>query len=468
MKKITLFKNLLIASCFIVGHSSAQSVSFTNASGSPVSCSSNPRGIVSADFNGDGKIDYAVGTATSNQVYIYLGQGNGTFVNAPGSPMTVGNGPIHISVADLNGDSKPDLIIPFYSDGTVGVYLGTGNGSFTMSGTALPAGNNPYFSAIADFNNDGKLDFAEVNQGTADVYVYLGNGSGSFTVTPSSPITVGSSPYCVVSTDFNGDGKADLAVVDAGTNAVEILLGNGNGTFTAATGSPIHVGPTPRLACISDFNGDGKKDLAVTNFGSSNLTILLGNGNGTFNSSSTPTGNAPYEVVPADINFDGKMDVMVSNALDNTVSVLFGDGAGGFTQATGSPVSTSPGTDPQSMCLAAFTGSHEIDIAVANYATSNVSILVEGTPFGIQESTITHSISLFPNPSNGTFTLQVSQLGVSLKLKICSALGKELKSVNITTLLTDISLNEVSAGVYFYKLMDGNQSVGSSKLVIEK
>ena len=132
--------------------------------------------------------------------------------------------------------------------------------------------------AVGDFNGDGKADLAVANYGSDNVSVLLGNGNGTFQAAVN--YAAGTSPHSVAVGDFNGDGKADLAVANYGSNNVSVLLGNGNGTFQAAVNYA--AGTSPCSVAVGDFNGDGKADLAVANYGSNNVSVLLGNGNGTF------------------------------------------------------------------------------------------------------------------------------------------------------------------------------------------
>jgi hypothetical protein len=153
--------------------------------------------------------------------------------------------------------------------------------------------------------------------------VNLGNGDGTFTNANGSPISLGKNLYAIVTADFNGDGKLDLAVTDFGGNTVFILLGNGDGTFGTAT--PITVGNAPYSIIAGDFNNDGKLDLAVANEGDNTVTLLLGNGDGTFTqppASPYSVGGVPFQVVAADFNADGKLDLaVVLGAIGNTGSV---------------------------------------------------------------------------------------------------------------------------------------------------
>jgi hypothetical protein len=139
--------------------------------------------------------------------------------------------------------------------------------------------------SVGDFNGDGNQDLAVANEYSNSVSVLLGNGSGGFTAATGSPYSTGSYPVSLAVGDFNGDGIQDLAVANEYSNSISVLLGNGSGGFTAATGSPFSVGSDPLSVAVGDFNGDGIQDLAVANVYGYNVTILLGNGSGGFTAS---------------------------------------------------------------------------------------------------------------------------------------------------------------------------------------
>ena len=192
---------------------------------------------------------------------------------------------------------------------------------------------------IADFNGDGIPDLAVTNYTSQTVSILLGNGDGTFTL-KSSP-AVGSEPYVgIVTADFNGDGITDLAVPNYNGNSVSILLGNGDGTFAA--GTTISTGGTylyPQYIFTGDFNGDGKPDLAVlavTNTGVPGLEIFLGNGNATFNLTSTITGPAAMAAPSiGDFNGDGVVDFAVEvgatgNLAPWSLRYYLGNGDGTF------------------------------------------------------------------------------------------------------------------------------------------
>ena len=244
-----------------------------------------PVSVAVGDFNRDGIPDLAVANGNDNTLTVLLGKGDGTFTTQAVSPAT-GVAPACIVVGDFNGDGIPDLAVSYLGNGPGGItiLLGKGDGTFTTVAASPATGYAPYSIAVGDFNGDGIPDLAAANFESRTVTVLLGNGDGTFKAA-ASPATSGD-PESIAVGDFNGDGKADLAVPNSFDNTVTILLGNGDGTFTTAA-SPI-TGDQPVCVVVGDFNGDGKADLAVANYNNgsyldpSTLTILLGNGDGTF------------------------------------------------------------------------------------------------------------------------------------------------------------------------------------------
>jgi sugar lactone lactonase YvrE len=281
------------------------------------------RFVLVADLNGDGIPDLVV-----NNV-VYLGNANGTYTAL--SPLSVtGSGPM--VVADLNGDGIPDLVLAMYASSTVSILLGNGDGTFAAPLVAnLPPNVTDVSQFLtADFNGDGITDLAVVDTYDSALAILLGNGDGTFTIGTNPPFLV--DPSSVATGDFNGDGKADLAVADSHSDAIAILLGNGDGTFTAAS-STAHSGTQDAQVAAADFNGDGKLDLAVAAGGNSgtaeSVTILTGNGDGTFNSSTnqSPTTSSVTWIQVADFNQDGAPDVVVADSTGSATVFLNGGGS---------------------------------------------------------------------------------------------------------------------------------------------
>ncbi|MCU1302954.1 MAG: hypothetical protein JWQ87_3238 [Candidatus Sulfotelmatobacter sp.] len=386
-----------------------------------------PIAIVTADVNGDGKLDLLVASEGSNTVALFLGQGDGTFVSSKcsssglcfigggpaalavgnfkgrlkevdlvvvnsadntvsvllgngvnfGIPKTysVGRSPTSVAVADLNGDGFQDLVVTNGADNTVSVLLGNGKGDF-IAKTPPATGISPVSVAIADFNGDHIPDLAVANSAGNSVSILLGAGSGKFQ--PATNINAGSYPQSVAVGDFNGDGHVDLAVADGSGNGVTTLLGNGDGTFMS--GVQYASGAKTVSATVADVNGDKKQDLIVVNADllPGQITVLLGNGDGTFQSGlnygSTKrlTITNPQGITSADFNCDGKPDLAVANAGNNTVGLLFGNGDGTFRAG----LSLGAGHPPVAIVTADFNHDGFADLATVNPASGDVTVLL--------------------------------------------------------------------------------------------
>ena len=194
---------------------------------------------------------------------------------------------------------------------------------------------------------------------------------GAVDFEPAVNFAVGVTPRSVAVADFNGDGKLDLATANSGGDNVSVLLGNGNGTFGVAT--HFTVGKDPRSVAVADFNGDGKLDLVTANLFYSHLSVLLGNGNGTFGAVTYYLiGGGPNSVAVADFNGDGKLDLVTANLTGPNVGVLLGLGNGTFGAATYFPV----GRSPEWLTVGDFNGDGKLDLATANVNINSVSVLL--------------------------------------------------------------------------------------------
>jgi len=330
---------------------------------------STPVSAATGDFNGDSKLDLAVGNQYGNAVSVLLGDGLGDFTLAS-SPVT-DESPTSLAVGDFNGDGNLDLVVGNSGGvgnlGSVSVLLGDGTGNFTSYPATLVANQA---LAVGDLNGDGKLDLAVANGQNATIFILLGDGTGNFTI--ASSLTVGTIGPTAVG-DFNRDGNLDLAISSFDTGAVFILLGDGGGGFTLSSSVSTGVGPSSIAA--GDFNGDSKLDLAVANSCGSDpacgvsstgsVSILLGDGSGNFTLASSPAaGLWPKSVVAGDLNGDGKLDLAVADFYGNTVTILLGDGAGNFVLAS----SPSAGRYPSSVVVGDFNGDGKVDAAATKLA----------------------------------------------------------------------------------------------------
>jgi hypothetical protein len=329
--------------------------------------------ITYADFNNDGKLDFAVKHYNDQTIYLLLGNGLGVFGAAiPAYSGSAADGRCLIS-GDFNEDGNADLALTGYtSTGPVNILFGDGTGNFPTTNN-FAVGDHPFYICSADFNGDGHIDLATANSGSSNVSILLGSGTGNFSM--HNDFSVGSAPVSITSGDFNGDAKADLAVVNnnsGGPDSVWVLLGDGAGNF--GTAANYLAGSGPYSVCSKDFNGDGFMDIAVANTNSTNVSVLLSKGaSGLFNPSiSYATAGGPFSVVSADFNVDGIPDLAAGNYGSHSVSILLGTTNGSF----GLPYNFSAGGGIWTIITADFNSDGRPDIATANHDETFISTLL--------------------------------------------------------------------------------------------
>jgi hypothetical protein len=337
-------------------------------------------GLVLADFNGDGLPDVAVADGQSTKITVRLNQGGGVL----GAPTAYETGCTNcnlqsIASGDFNRDGNIDLATP------LSILYGNGEGTF-QAPKGFTAGEGSDRVAAGDINGDGYSDLVVGNGDTTDISVLLGNAK---LVEQPPEIPAGGGPRAFVIADFNGDGIQDIAVADTGSNRVSILLGRSDGTFRQGKH---YSSDEPGALVAADFNGDGKIDLAVT--GESGTTIFLGNGDGTL------TAGAQYSLfgdctnnqwpahscfVTADFNNDGIPDLAGALWIGDEVSILLGNGDGTF--RTGPTIAL--GDTPTGLASGDFNHDGNIDLALTSY-TGTIQVLpgngdgTFGTPTVIQ------------------------------------------------------------------------------------
>lgn len=381
----------------------------------PITVGSGPNSLAVADFDKDGSIDLAVLNGGESTLSILHGSGTGLL--SAGSMVPVVSAPSFIAVQDLNGDTNSDILVSgngfvevvpteanaspgfasnvginptmsvvghFDSDAyqdmavlnnnskTVSILLGKGNGFYTAKAN-LATGNNPSAIAMHDLNYDGHEDLVVTNQDSATARIYLGVGDGTFAL--GVDYTTASGPSSLVIQDFNHDGKLDLAVACINTSRISLLLGNGDGTFQ--TKIDFNSGSTPGTAPMSiaavDLDGDNVLDLVTANNSSNDVSVIIGNGNGTFR---TPveyaSGFGVTTLLTGDFNADGKNDVAVLNNIDGTISILRGNGDGSLQ----THLDYSCGPTPNGLISGDFNGDGRVDLAVGNGSSTGFTVLI--------------------------------------------------------------------------------------------
>ncbi|MGH8379012.1 MAG: FG-GAP-like repeat-containing protein, partial [Gammaproteobacteria bacterium] len=415
-----------------------------------------PYGVAVADLNGDGKPDIVTANNGSGTVSILYGNGDGTLQAQ--QTLNVGSNPSAVAVADL-GNGNPDIVVANDGASTLSVLIGNGNGSFANQ-VIYATAEGPLALAIGDLGN-GHPDVAVVTPNcsgnpivcTNSVQVLLGNGTGTLQ-TPAT-YAVGAGPRAVTiakisgnqtavivanSTDNNlsvldanngilssqqntyaigqyskgiavadlGNGQPDIVTTSLGSDTINVLLGNGDGTFqpqTAITlGSTIPIG-----IAIADF-GNGHPDAVVANGNGSNVSVLLGNGNGSFGApASFTTGQYPWAVAVADLG-NGEPDIVTANycgSCAGSISVLLGNGNGTFKPQTAYAVDS----NPESVAIGDLGNGHP-DIVTANSGSNSISVLI-GNGDGTFKPQVSYSIytSSTPPVSAGPVSVAIADLG---------------------------------------------------------
>jgi hypothetical protein len=429
--------------------------------------------IAVGDFNGDGKLDLAVSNnclgycPTNSTISILLGNGDGTFQ----APITTpANNPWNMAVGDFNGDGKLDLVVTSYDAGgtipllgpdvPISVYLGNGDGTFQAGATYDVSA----FSIVAgDFNGDGKLDLVYLTgqAGGSEQLVFLeGDGDGTFQTPGVSQSVPTTNPSQLVAADLNGDGKLDLLAMDNNYYGLLHLqpreiwswLGNGDGSFQPAVGTPTLAGPS--LLGVRDFNADGKLDVAYTTTSDappivSEVEVLFGNGDGTFGPSGASGGYIAYgaiQGIAGDFNNDGKMDLAVGGSAPSSLTVFLQGQIPGACFSTpvppvvpsyplsisfpGWPVGISEGGEAVTLqnCGAAalnlstirFTGTNPGDFAETNNCPSSLAVSsscqINLTFTPLASGNRTASLSVTDNVPGGTQTVVLTGIGVDFSV----------------------------------------------------
>jgi len=341
---------------------------------------SSPIRLTVADVNGDGRPDVMVPNRGSDSLSVFLGTAGALF--GPPSSVPVATAPEAIAPGDFDGNGTVDLAVTTQT-GVLHVLLGSGNGGFSeAAGSPMPiapgSGNTSYGVAAGDVNGDGVLDVAATAHDAACVSVFLGDGRGGFRASPGSPFATGAGPMSVVMADFNADAHLDLAVSAEGTNDVTVLLGGGRGDFAQAAGSPFAAESGPTGLAFADFNEDGRLDLVCSHEASATALVFFGGGDGRFvRGPSLEAGVRTFGVTIGDFDVDGHTDIATADNGVNGSHVFRGDGAGKFTNAVGSPFAV--GVGPAGIVSADVNLDGAPDLLFGNVGSGTMTVLLNET-----------------------------------------------------------------------------------------
>jgi hypothetical protein len=340
------------------------------------------------DFNGDGKKDVAlevenyVSDTWIYSVSVLLSNGDGTFQPATLTAIPLNDSCAQIAVGDVNGDKKDDILVVHGTtncgegNSNVDVFLSNGDGTFTAGSNFAISTYNLAGGALADVNSDGKLDIVAVDQNSpASVWTLLGNGDGTFQAATSVALSGAAGSYASL-VDVNGDGMLDVVDLDYDSRQLTAYLATSATSYASAISAttPDQIYDGCSLAA-GDMTGDGKPEIVTTNCETNNLTVYVNNGDGSFHTGvyyaaglSQADGTAgdlyPQSVAIADVNGDGKADIISSNEDSGDVTILLGNGDGTVNVPT---IGYATGGYPQAPAVIAdFNGDGFADIMVAD------------------------------------------------------------------------------------------------------
>ncbi|WMN12979.1 FG-GAP-like repeat-containing protein [Marivirga salinae] len=352
-----------------------------------------PFSVAIGDLDGDGKADLVLANFTSNTVSVLRNIGSPGVVDyAEKVDFNTNTNPISVAIGDLDGDGKADLAVANYSSTNVSVLRNTSTiGTINFEPKVdFATGANPHLIAIDDFDGDGKADIAVANRNSTFKVSVLRNTSipGNISYETKIDFLSGGVPYSIATGDLDGDGKSDLAVANYNSNRVSVLRNeSSSGTINFAPKDDFFTGGNPHSVAIGDLDGDGKADLATANYGDATVSVL-------HNRSTTgdidfafredfPTGPLPISVAIGDLNGDGKADLATANygSGERTVSVLRNIGAPEDAINYATKVDFTTYTGPVLVAIGDLDGDGKADLAVANRFSDFVSVIRNNPDF---------------------------------------------------------------------------------------
>lgn len=379
--------------------------------------------IISGDFNNDNQSDIAVAMFTNNEIGIFLGHGNGTFVYYSIYPIESCVRPYSLVVSDFNNDNQVDIAVNCLQSYTIVILFGNNNGDFLTQMTYSTGDSSyPYSFVLGDFNNDNLLDIATANYGKHSVGIFISYYYANFAIQTKYMTGSGPHPYSVAVANFNHDNISDIVVANSGNDNIGIRFGIGNGSFGIEITYSTGQNSFPQYVTVGNFNLDKHLHIATANYKSDSISIFFGYGNGSFRESLTypiSIQSNPTPIAVADLNNDKWFDLVITNEGTDNVGILYGCNYATFNlQYT---YSSSYGSYPRAISVDDFNNDNHLDIAVANYYGNTVSI-----SFGYGNGSFTTQIYFSTGPGSYPAALAIADLNNDGYLDIVVANARTL------------------------------------------
>jgi hypothetical protein len=469
----------------IAGQVAAQD--FTLTSETNYTVDQKPHCVRPVDLNNDGLVDLVSANRDRANVTVFIGNGDGTFqsgVSYPAGPLAR-----DIAIADYDGDNYLDLAVANERSDSVSVLINNGDGTFPVTVNYLASHADysggrcrPWHIESSDYDLDGWPDFAVTvtNRTFGDatpndeVYLFLNRGDGTFQF--HSRQAVNDDPRGICAGDFNRDGYPDFAV-GCRSGFIDVFMNTGDATFVRKTSSASY-GPVD--ICAADFDGDNDLDIAMLTERDWTATIMINDGNGSFNPGNSRYVGEPWSINSADMDGDGDEDLLVAATHGQ---ILANDGNGGLRL----PTIFTYGGYPRSICAADFDGDGDNDLSIANAykffivtwenttpvptaVEDDLSILTLPTEFELSQN--------YPNPFNPATTVTYSvPKREYVDLRVYNILGQQVITLvneyqaagihSIVWVGKDQNGKAVATGIYFYRIRAGDY-IETKKMMLLK
>ena len=337
---------------------------------------STPQFVSIGDVNNDNHPDIVFANRLEHSVGILINQGNGIFFYHSNYSTQSNSYPQHVEVVDVNNDERLDLVVANTGRSNFGVFLNMGNGSFYPQ-VIYSTGDESYPSSlvVADLNNDTKPDVIIANTNIDKICIYFNMGNGSFKFITNYWTGNKTGPMSPSVIDIDNDQKLDIVFVNNGTSKLGILFGESNGTFLSQVRA-IESDSSPQDVSVVDINNDRISDFIVANYRANNIYILIKPVDEPVSEKYYSTGNYsnPKSVKVVDINNDRKPDIIVANSNSSNILIFHNLGDGTFIHQE--TYSTGEHSRPQALAIQDVNGDNKPDIIVANSDSHNICVFL--------------------------------------------------------------------------------------------